>query len=66
LADRFYWMIDINVTVEFIAVTCERWMLIKKDRLTLLSDERSNPKFDCRPLRTGAEPAYGGTQSAFS
>jgi len=30
LADRFYWMIDINVTVEFIAVTYERWMLIKK------------------------------------
>jgi hypothetical protein len=25
-----YWIIDINVTVEFIAVTYERWMLIKK------------------------------------
>lgn len=25
-----YWLIDINVTVEFIAVTAERWMLVKK------------------------------------
>jgi hypothetical protein len=25
-----YWIIDINVTVEFIAVTYERWMLIKQ------------------------------------
>jgi hypothetical protein len=25
-----YWIIDINVTVEFITVTYERWMLIKK------------------------------------
>lgn len=25
-----YWIVDINVTVEFLAVTYERWMLIKQ------------------------------------